>query len=49
MVQFCYLRLYSGIGTVSCRLLQQTVRTGINCLENFGLKITKTFIMVNVH
>ena len=26
MVQFCYLRLYLGIGTVSCRLLIQMAR-----------------------
>ena len=45
MVQFCYLRLYSGIWTVSCRLLQPTVRMGINWnFKKVDLKITKTLV-----
>ena len=31
MVQFCYLRLYLGIGTVSCGLLIQMARMDMDC------------------
>ena len=47
MVQFCYLRLYLGIETVSCRLLQRMVRMDLDWnLKNLGFlamtaKITK--------
>ena len=37
MVQFCYLRLYLGIESVSCRLLQRMAGTVVECnLKKLG-------------
>ena len=46
-VQFCYLRLYLDIETVSCRLLPQRARMDINwkswtnCFSSFNAMLTK--------
>ena len=37
MVQFCYLRLYLGTETISCRLCQGMVRMDMDCnLKKLG-------------
>ena len=37
MVQFCYLRLYLGTETISCRLCQRMARMDMDCnLKKLG-------------
>ena len=54
MVQFCYLRLYLGIETVSCRLLQRMARMdmdwnlkGLDQLKIQGYACTQKIIMLS--
>ena len=42
MVQFCYLRLYLGTETISCRLCQRMARMDMDCnLKKLGQRFTK--------
>ena len=40
MLEFCYLRLYFAIETVSCRLLQRMARTEMDCNVKMPAKLT---------
>ena len=50
MVQFCYLRNYLGIETVSCRLLQWMLRTlSSKHLQNKRVKLSQDFRVHHQH
>ena len=46
MLEFCYLRLYFAIETVSCRLLQRMARTEMDCNVKMPAKLTGKIIAV---
>ena len=44
MIQFCYLRVYLGIGTVSCRLLIQMARMDMDSILKLRREISKSAV-----